>query len=79
MKREPETIEQYVERALAARREQGLPDGIEDDDTLDFLAEVLARPVRRCSRLNATRGAPAEDAPLTDSQPRQAKDRHGQR
>jgi hypothetical protein len=35
--------EAYVQRALAARAKQGLPEGIEDPDTLSFLAGVLAR------------------------------------
>ena len=37
------TIETYVQRAHAARIEQGLPEHIEDSATLDFLADVLTR------------------------------------
>jgi hypothetical protein len=46
------TTEEWVQAALAARVEQGLPEHIEDPDTLDFLADVLSRAS------NATKGAP---------------------
>lgn len=36
----------YTRRALAARRAQGLPEGVEDADAVAFLAEMLA-PARR--------------------------------
>jgi hypothetical protein len=40
----------YVQRARAARVEQGLPEVIEDPATLDFLADVLgSAPHRRAT------------------------------
>ena len=44
MSAEPMTCEEWVEAALAARVEQGLPEHIEDPAVLDFLAGVLAHP-----------------------------------
>lgn len=38
------TREEWIQAALAARVEQGLPEHIEDPATLDFLADVLAHP-----------------------------------
>ena len=40
------SVEDYVQRALAARAEQGLPEAIEDPAALDFLAELLSTPTR---------------------------------
>jgi hypothetical protein len=37
------TLDEWVEAALAARLEQGLPVEIEDPATLDFLADLLGR------------------------------------
>jgi hypothetical protein len=38
------TRDEWVQAALAARAEQGLPEHIEDPATLDFLADVLSTP-----------------------------------
>lgn len=39
-----EGLAAYIARCRAARAAQGLPDGIEDEATLDLLADVLAQP-----------------------------------
>jgi hypothetical protein len=55
------SVEDYVERALAARSEQGLPAGIEDDATLHRLAELLSTPPTRRSRPVARAAPPTPD------------------
>lgn len=59
----------YTERALAAAREQGLPEGIEDDDAVAFLADLLTGRDR-------TR-RPGPD--ITDRPDRRATNRGGRR
>lgn len=41
------THDEWVQAALDARVEQGLPEEIEDPDTLDFLADVLSKAPER--------------------------------
>jgi hypothetical protein len=51
------TGDEWVEAALAARAEQGLPDGIEDDATLAVLAELLSKPSTRHGHAREARDA----------------------
>ena len=37
------TLDEWVQAALAARVEQGLPEHVEDPAALDFLTDVLGR------------------------------------
>lgn len=44
-------VDEYVQRALAARARQGLPEAIEDPATLAFLADILtATPERSTTK-----------------------------
>jgi hypothetical protein len=47
--------EAYSRRARAARIEQGLPQAIEDADTLAYLADVLSAPADRVSQPSQTK------------------------
>lgn len=46
-RRPPVSHDEWVQAALAARVEQGLPEEIEDPATLDFLADVLGSADRQ--------------------------------
>jgi hypothetical protein len=52
--RDQDAVEAYVQRALAARITQGLPEHIDDTPTLDFLADVLSKRTSEPSNIHTS-------------------------